>query len=247
MSVVIPIRRKIKRYTPNKGGKEKGGDALSIYHLVAFFTMVVIDRNFIRAFSPNEQLVMLRLLLEADSEGVVEYNAKRMENGTRLSSEVLSGICHKFLNDGVITVKDKKIVICDFDGYQYQGKKKPKKREITISDEPLEARAKAFYNSLIPYLDTMGGKYPKEMIRLFYNHWSEPNKSRTKMKFELEKTWEVGRRLVTWYNNSKRFNNNNYKSRDEQRIDDVQRRQESAAGIIARLAAEENNDNQQTW
>ena len=202
--------------------------------------MVVIDRNFIRAFSPNEQLVMLRLLLEADSDGVVEYNAKRMENGTRLTSEVLSGICHKLLNDGVITVKDKKIVICGFDGYQYQRKKKPKKKELTVMGEPIEERAKRFYDSLIPYVDSRGGQYPKEMIRDFYNYWSEPNKSNTKMKFELQQTWEVGRRLATWANNN-RFNNK-YKTRDEQRINEVQRRQEGAAGIIARLAAEEERD-----
>lgn len=71
-----------------------------------------------------------------------------------------------------------------------------------ISSSSLELRAKAFYNSLIPYLE----KYGKVMLRDFYNYWSEPNKSRTKMRFELQQTWEVGRRLATW------------KSKDENRF-----------------------------
>lgn len=58
------------------------------------------------------------------------------------------------------------------------------------------ARKQKFGESLIPFMD----KYPKEMIRAFFDYWSELNKSETKMKFELEKTWEVAKRLVTWAN-----------------------------------------------
>ena len=32
-------------------------------------------------------------------------------------------------------------------------------------------------------------------------YWTEPNKSCTKMRFELEKTWSLGRRLKTWNRN----------------------------------------------
>lgn len=57
-------------------------------------------------------------------------------------------------------------------------------------------RKDSFYQSLIPYV----GKYPKDMIRAFFDYWSEMNKSCTKMRFELEKTWELSRRLTTWAN-----------------------------------------------
>jgi hypothetical protein len=40
--------------------------------------------------------------------------------------------------------------------------------------------------------------YPKEMAAAFARYWTEPNKSGIKMRFELEKTWDMGRRLVTW-------------------------------------------------
>jgi hypothetical protein len=46
--------------------------------------------------------------------------------------------------------------------------------------------------------------YTKEMLRDFYNKWTE--KSATgKMKFQLEKTWETQKRLVTWFNNQDKF------------------------------------------
>jgi len=41
-------------------------------------------------------------------------------------------------------------------------------------------------------------KYPETMLNKFCNYWTEKNKSRTKMRFELEKTFEISRRLVTW-------------------------------------------------
>lgn len=58
------------------------------------------------------------------------------------------------------------------------------------------SRKDSFYHSLVPFV----GQYPKEMIRAFYDYWSELNKSGTKMRYELEKTWELPRRLVTWAN-----------------------------------------------
>lgn len=56
------------------------------------------------------------------------------------------------------------------------------------------SRKESFYQSLIPYV----GKYKKEMIRAFFDYWSEMNKSETKMRYELEKTWELPKRLTTW-------------------------------------------------
>lgn len=55
-------------------------------------------------------------------------------------------------------------------------------------------RKKEFYDSLVPYVE----KYGKEMTRKFFDYWSEMNKSGTKMRFELQKTWELGLRLSKW-------------------------------------------------
>lgn len=72
--------------------------------------------------------------------------------------------------------------------------KKKEKDAAKAATLTIEQRQKDFYDTLLPYI----GKYPKEMLRKFYNHWSELNKPRTKMRYEMEKTWEVGKRLATW-------------------------------------------------
>lgn len=75
-----------------------------------------------------------------------------------------------------------------------------KKDKLSLSPtQNLEKRCKTFYESLVPFVGTYGSK----MVREFYDYWSEPNKSKTKMRFELQQTWEVKRRLVTWSNKEK--------------------------------------------
>jgi hypothetical protein len=48
-------------------------------------------------------------------------------------------------------------------------------------------------------------QYPVNMLKSFCDYWTEPNKSKTKMRFELEKTFEISRRLVTWASRDKTF------------------------------------------
>jgi hypothetical protein len=49
-------------------------------------------------------------------------------------------------------------------------------------------------------------KYSQEMLQEFLNYWTEKNKSGTKMRFELEKTFEIRNRLDYWKSRSKTFN-----------------------------------------
>jgi hypothetical protein len=41
-------------------------------------------------------------------------------------------------------------------------------------------------------------EYHEELRKKFISYWTEPNKSKTKMRFQLEKTWDTKRRLETW-------------------------------------------------
>jgi hypothetical protein len=46
---------------------------------------------------------------------------------------------------------------------------------------------------------------PIEMANDFLNYWSETTKSKTKMRYELQKTWNTKLRLKTWEKNSKKW------------------------------------------
>lgn len=109
-------------------------------------------------------------------------------------------------------VKDNEISIKRADagregGKQTQKLAKAKSEANTESEnESKEELLKKRESEFVTEVSKYSTKYPLEMLKAFCRYWTEPNKSRTKMKWELEKTFEIGRRLVTWAGNDKTFN-----------------------------------------
>ena len=59
----------------------------------------------------------------------------------------------------------------------------------------IDDRKNKFYDSLTVFVS----EFPKEMIRDFYNYWSEHGTNDKKMRFEKEKTFGINQRLRTWH------------------------------------------------
>lgn len=106
---------------------------------------------------------------------------------------------------------------------------KPKETIVTPSPAcSIEKRKEKFYQSLVPFVE----KYGREMIRDFFDYWAEFNKSKTKMRWELERTWETGRRLAYWGSRNNKFNEN---GTNRQTNSSAEKRAESVADIIGHL------------
>lgn len=74
----------------------------------------------------------------------------------------------------------------------------PKKDELSLN---LSKRKNNFKESLKPFVEIFGA----DMMNDFFSYWTEPNKSNTKMRYELEKTWDIKRRLSRWANNNIKY------------------------------------------
>ena len=73
----------------------------------------------------------------------------------------------------------------------------------TKSDgERLEQRRQCFVDALQPFAE----RYGQEMIGQFAEYWTEPNRSNTRMRFELQRTWNTSLRLARWARNDYAFN-----------------------------------------
>ena len=79
---------------------------------------------------------------------------------------------------------------------EIERKKQEQKKKSDAAKAATRKRKELFYEELIPYVE----RYGKDMIRKFFEYWTEQNKSGTKMKYEIEKTWDLARRLGTWNN-----------------------------------------------
>ena len=78
------------------------------------------------------------------------------------------------------------------------------KNKNTVKNTPkktLEDRKKEFGEKLIPFVN----KYGREMIREFFNYWTEHNEEGRLMAFEKTKTktFSIPNRLITWNRNNK--------------------------------------------
>lgn len=72
---------------------------------------------------------------------------------------------------------------------------------VPAKPKTLEERRQEFYNSLIPYVE----KYGREMVRDFYNYWSEVSDGGHKMAWEKamtrKGTFNIAGRLAKWKQN----------------------------------------------
>ena len=76
-------------------------------------------------------------------------------------------------------------------------------KQETNKQETIEQRKLAFADSLKPFLELYG----KDLLNQFYFYWTEQTQNKKpKLKFELEKTWSLERRLNTWKTNDEKFN-----------------------------------------
>jgi hypothetical protein len=75
---------------------------------------------------------------------------------------------------------------------------------VESRSEKINKLQERFKDTLRQYV----GQYPNAMLHEFFEYWSEPNKSMTKMRWQLEKTWDLSRRLKRWQRNGTVKQNN---------------------------------------
>lgn len=116
---------------------------------------------------------------------------------------------------------------------------KPKKKRTIVKVDmvkTIDERKDTFYNNVMQNDVECGGKYEKKMLESFFLYWSEINKSGTKMKFEMQKTWELSGRLARWNMNNYDIKDNgygrNYRSNEEL---DRQKRAEGYSDLIRQI------------
>lgn len=90
------------------------------------------------------------------------------------------------------TTKNSLITVVNYKSYQLN--EKPKKRNLdTVS------------NKFLIEVSAFKELYSVEMLEAFIDYWTEPNKSKTKLRYELQKTFDIARRLKTWSKNESKF------------------------------------------
>lgn len=82
-----------------------------------------------------------------------------------------------------------------------KNKRKTPPSRARNSAKTFDERRQAFIDSLTPFIPTYG----MEMVRAFADYWTEPNRSCSRMRFELQRTWSLPLRLATWARHDRVF------------------------------------------
>lgn len=77
---------------------------------------------------------------------------------------------------------------------------KKETKQINIED-----RKQKFIEDLKPFLLQ---NFTRETLNDFFNYWSEHNPDGKKMRFEMEKVFDISKRLATWQKNNSKFKQN---------------------------------------
>jgi len=79
----------------------------------------------------------------------------------------------------------------------YEPPDKPKQKKPP--EKPLEERVTNFKDEIRANKQNGEIIYTNSMLQEFFDYWSETNLNGLKMKWEMEKTWDLKLRLKTWY------------------------------------------------
>ncbi len=76
--------------------------------------------------------------------------------------------------------------------------KKEKTKNISLClEKTLKERKIEFRNTIIPFKED----YEDSTLIAFYNHWTEKEINKEKMRFEYQQFWEIDKRLASWETN----------------------------------------------
>ena len=147
--------------------------------------MIKLNEKFLEDFTPREQLVMLRLLVGADDDGITKISYRAFAKACGMTLQVCRTTLSNLAKRGEIETETNTalntrantastfVIICNYDSYRV-GKRKPThdltqqltQNIISVLQAKCKEREKVFENSLVPFVISRGGRCALSWKRL---------------------------------------------------------------------------------
>lgn len=160
-----------------------------------------------RAYSTMSEY--LKIPKSTLSRAISRLEKAKMVNTSRNPNYTLYTICnwHKYQEDTQhFTQQARNLDATKAEHIQELRIKELRKESITPTKKELitdEEKSKLIELLVSKKMDR---EFATSEIEKFISYWTELNHSKTKQRWQMEKTFEVNKRLATWFNNIKKFN-----------------------------------------
>lgn len=150
-----------------------------------------------------QELINNNIISIVDDNISINFLEKQLNKFQETSKKRTKAANKRWNNASALQVQSKSNAIREDKSKEYNIKKE------NIKD--INTRKREFYNSLIPFLNF----YSKEMLKDFFDYWSEHGDRDKKFRKEKEKSFNLELRLKTWFKRSKDFKEKNIVQKKE--------------------------------
>jgi len=203
-----------------------------------FIDTKIWDKAWFRKLNTESKLVWIYILTKCDHAGILDGDWEAVSFFIGYSIKSFDDLPNP-IKDKLVSIDRDQYFIPSFVDYQYGLLKENSKPHLSVINR-LTEKGLANYIKTAPdtvkdkdkdkdinkrqdkfiekYKDTViKKKYLDDEVENFINFWTERNNSGTKMRFELQQTFDISRRLATWVKNNKEWKIKNKKDKNERK------------------------------
>lgn len=197
-----------------------------------FIDTKIWDKSWFRTLEPRGKLIWIYIITKCDHAGILDsdWEAASFFIGEKIGSE---NDLPQLIRDKMHRISEQQYFISSFVDYQYGLLKENSKPHMsvikrlkekgldnyiktvpgTLKDKEIDIRKVKFIEKVKTTIKEK--KHSDEDIENFISFWTETNTLKTKMRWELQQTFEISRRLSTWAKNNKQWGLDNKKGKNE--------------------------------
>ena len=195
-------------------------------HLLSSTAFLILNKELARQVGLKEAVLLADLISKEEyfiangmTDGWFFNTAKNIEEDTCLTTHQQSKAIKRLKDLGILETKvvgipakkhfkiiENKLLSYFNTSFKKSDKQVFKKTKTINKNKEIRITNNIISNRDAFVLEVMAFDYDKKILEGFINYWTEPNKSKTKMKFELQQTWSTNLRLKNWAANQKKWN-----------------------------------------
>ena len=180
-----------------------------------YYATITAEVRYSKKVTPNAKLLYAEITALSSKDGVCWASNKYFSNLYEVSTVTISRWISSLVENGFINremvykkgtkeIDKRYLQLCN--GGINKNVNAPINKNVKDNNTSINNTSINISNRRKDFvLNVMSFDYDKNILNSFVDYWTEPNKSKTKMKFELQQTWSTNLRLKNWAKNQKKW------------------------------------------